>query len=175
MSITEEAKSQENPEGKEGFKHFGKLLTVCLIAGILIITGFIIFYIVNPESPHHTYAILNEDKHMELYPTNASVGEEIPFYVALGNYLEEDLIFTVKISKGDNTTFLSPYGSLNTEFNYTASNFILAHEKVWISNRLNISFYETGKHIIIAELYGITAELQELIYNVAFIRVNISD
>jgi uncharacterized membrane protein len=175
MSIKEEESTREDQEAKKGFKHFGKILTVCLIVGILIITGFIIYYAANPESPYHTYLILNEDKKMEAYPINGSVGEDISFYVALGNYLEEDLIFTIRISKGDNTTILSPYGSLNAEYNYTTANFILGHEKIWISNQLNISFYETGKRIIIAEIYGITADSREFIYNVVFLRVNVTN
>jgi len=175
MSTKEEISPSKDQEAKKGFKHFGKILTVCLIVGILVITGFIIYYAANPESPYHTYLILNEEKKMEAYPINASVGEDISFYVALGNYLEEDLIFTIRISKGDNTTILSPLGSLNANYNYTASNFILGHERIWISNQLNLSFYETGKHIIIAELYGITAESREFIYNVVFLRVNIEN
>ncbi len=174
MSIKEEVSSKEDQEAKKGFKHFGKILTVCLIVGILIITGFIIFYAINPENPYHVYTILNEDKRMEAYPINASVGEDIYFYVGLGNYLEENLIFTIRISKGDNTTILTPFGTLNGIYNYTAANFILSHERIWISNQLNMSFYETGKRIIIAELYGITAESKEFIYNVVFLRVNVT-
>ena len=147
MATEVEKKSQENIDEKKSFQHFGKLLTVCLIVAILIIAGFIIYYLYTPESPYHTYTILNEDKKMEAYPINASRGEDISFYLGLGNNLEEDLIFTIIISKGDNTTILSPYGTLNRDYNYTATNFILSHEKIWFSNQLNMSFYETGKKI----------------------------
>ncbi|TXT62534.1 MAG: hypothetical protein BAJALOKI1v1_910003 [Promethearchaeota archaeon] len=175
MSSKKVTSSQESEDVKKEFKHFGKILTVCLIAGIIIITGFTIYFLYTPESPYHTYTILNEDKRMELYPTNASRGQDISFYVGLGNYLEEDLLFTIRISKGDNTTILSPYGTLNGQYNYTATNFILGHEKLWFSDQLNLSFYETGSRIIIAELYGITLESNHFIYNVAFLRINVTE
>ena len=79
MSTEVKKKSAEARDDSKGFKHLGKLLTVCLIAGIVIITGFIIYYLYTPESPYHTYTILNEDKRMELYPTNASKGKIFRF------------------------------------------------------------------------------------------------
>ncbi|TKJ21156.1 MAG: hypothetical protein CEE43_10785 [Promethearchaeota archaeon Loki_b32] len=64
-------------------KHFEILLKVCLVIGIIIISGFIIYYIFTPEPGYVTLGILNEDRRAENYPTEASVNESVFFLLLL--------------------------------------------------------------------------------------------
>jgi len=157
---------------KESFEHFDKIITICLIAGILIISGFIIYYLVNPEPPFTTFLILNEDKKMENYPTNATIGENISFYVGIGNYLEREVTFNVNISKGDNNTILGPNGAVNAELNFSISNITLQHNEDWISEKLNISFYTGGNRTIIAQLFENTVS-GELFIDIIYLRIEV--
>lgn len=166
-------KSEYNKELKKSFQHFDKLLTVCLLIGILIISGFIIYYLLTPEPPFTTFTILNEDKKMENYPTNATVGESIYFYVEIGNYLEREATFGVNISKGDGDTILGSDGAKNAELNYTISNITLQHNDEWSSDQLNISFYIPGNRTIIAELFERSSSGFRFI-NILYLRINIT-
>ncbi|MFO7794904.1 MAG: DUF1616 domain-containing protein [Promethearchaeati archaeon] len=157
---------------KESFEHFDKIITICLIAGILIISGFIIYYVVNPEPPFTTVFILNEDKKMEDYPTNATIGENISFYVGIGNYLEREVTFNVNISKGDNNTILGLNGAVNAELNFSISNITLQHNEDWISEKLTISFYTGGNRTLIAQLFENTAS-GELFINIVYLRIEV--
>ncbi|TFF97225.1 MAG: DUF1616 domain-containing protein [Promethearchaeota archaeon] len=160
-------------ETTNGFKHLSKVVTICLIAGIIIVSGFIIYYIFTPEPPYHEFFILNGEKKAENYPTNATVGEEIYFYVGIRNYLEKDLTFNISIYKGDNETDLTEWGNLNAEMNITTTNITIKNGEEWVSPKLNITFYEPGKRIIIAELYEVKASENKFL-NIVYIRLNIT-
>ncbi len=154
-------------------KHLNVLITACLIAGILISSGFTIFYLVTPEPPFHTFTILNGEKKMENYPTEASLGENISFYLGIGNYLDRKALFFVNISKGDNKTILSNSGVEHAEENITIGNINLNNDEQWISNKMNISFYDSGLKIIIAELWEVISSTKVFL-NIIYIRVNIT-
>ena len=63
----------------EHIKSFQKILTVCLLGGIILLSGLILFYILNPEPGYFNIGILNSEKQAEQYPTTAKVREKIVF------------------------------------------------------------------------------------------------
>ena len=159
---------------KKSYAYFSKIVTFSLILGILVVSGFIIYLIIQPEPPYQTFSILNEEQRMEDYPTNATRGESIYFYVGVGNYLGKDLSFRVKILKGNSSTILNETGSYYAKLNYTTPDISLSNNEEWISTQLNISFYTIGERIIIAELYKITS-LDEIFLDILWLRINITN
>ncbi|MFW9820530.1 MAG: DUF1616 domain-containing protein, partial [Candidatus Thorarchaeota archaeon] len=129
---------------KKQFKGFEKVLTFLLIVGILFISSFIVYVILTPEPGYITMGILNSDKKAEDYPTNANVGENITFYVTVGNYLNRDFSFRVEILKGNNETKIGASGSSNATALMNSSTIALLHGENWISNAFNVSFSQPG-------------------------------
>ena len=84
---------------KSSLKEFDTLLKICLIIGIIVISGFIIYHALKPEPGFVTFGLLNENQEAENYPTEASINESISFYLTVDNYLERDFAFNVKIKK----------------------------------------------------------------------------
>jgi uncharacterized membrane protein len=158
---------------KASLKEFDTLLKICLIIGIIVISGFIIYHAFKPEPGFVTFGILNENQKAENYPTEASINESISFYLTVDNHLERDFTFNVKIKKGDNNTVLSSSGSNGTlAFMINGS---LKHKEIWKSNKLNISFSQVGaNHIIIAELWQNFESKPEEFYNILWLRLNIT-
>ena len=160
---------------EESQRALGKIVKISLILGILVVSGFIIYYVLNPEPGYVTFGLLNEDKKAEDYPTTAAINEDIYFYVTVGNYLREEFTFHLKILRGDNETELSSSGSEGAELNFTTKERTLEHQEEWISDKYSISFSDTGEnHIIIVELYQITDEDKEEFYNILFLRINVT-
>ena len=106
-------KKNEKKDLTTNNKHFEKLLKICLIIGIVIVSGFIIYYILTPESGYATLGILNEEQKAENYPTEAMVNETIYFYVTVENQMEREFSFRIEILKGDNNTIVNSSGSIN--------------------------------------------------------------
>ena len=159
---------------KESNRQFEVLLKICLIIGILIVSGFIVYYILTPEPGYVTFGILNEDKKAENYPTKANVNETIPFYLSVGNYLKRDFSFQVRVKNGNNETYMSSIGS-NGTFEFTIGNITLDHKGNWTSEQLNISFSQLGDNQkIIAELWQIKNNKVEF-YNILWIRLNVTN
>ncbi len=153
--------------------HLDKLLKICLIIGIVIVSSFIIYYLLNPEPGNVTFGILNKDKEAENYQEVASVNETISFYLSVGNNLDREFKFKFKIKKGDNNTVMSSSGS-NGSLYLTLGNFTLPHNTNKLYGEYNISFSETGvNQIIIAELWQIKNEVEEF-FNIMFLRLNIT-
>jgi len=168
-------KNEEKINLKKSYKQFGILLKISLIIGIVIVSGFIIYYILTPESGYVTLGILNEDKRAENYPTEATANESISFYVTVGNYLNRDFTFQIKIKKGNNNTVKSPSIPSNGTLDFTIGNFTLNHNNNWISVKLNVSFSELGENqIIIAELWQIKNDIEEY-YNILWLQLNITN
>ncbi|MHA2473211.1 MAG: DUF1616 domain-containing protein [Promethearchaeota archaeon] len=136
-------------------QQFEILLTICLISGIVIISGFIIYHILTPEPGYITIGILNENQEAENYPTEASINETVSFYLTVENYLEKSFEFNFQIKKGTNETIRSSAGS-NGTLQYMIND-TLNHNEAWMSEKLNISFSQIGENqVIIAELWQIT-------------------
>ncbi len=167
-------KSNEKINLKISNKQFEIILKICLIIGIIIISGFIFYYIFTPEPGYVTFGILNENQKAEDYPTEATVNESVFFYVTIDNYLNKEFTFRIKIKKGDSNTVLSSIGS-NGTLNSIIGNFTLKYNENWISEKLNVSFSEVGAYqIIITELWQITNDDEEKFYNILWLRLNIT-
>jgi len=173
--MSESVKSEENRDLELSKQTFDKILKICLIAGIIFVSGFIIYYILNPEPGYVTFGLLNSEQKAENYPTNASVNEEIEFYVLVENHLGGDFTFRLKIKKGDNQTIMSPDSETrNAELNHTTDPIFLVNEQRWISN-FTVSFLTIGANqTIIVELWQITNSIDEKFYDVLWLRLNIT-
>ncbi|MFW9880417.1 MAG: DUF1616 domain-containing protein [Candidatus Thorarchaeota archaeon] len=166
-------KNEDSKDSKISNKHFEKLLKICLIIGIIVISGFIIYLILTPEPGFITFGILNENQEAEGFPTEASINETISFFLTVENGLDRDFTFRFKIKKGNSTTDLSSTGSNGTLY-LTEGNFTLIPNEFQIYGEYNISFSEVGENqIIIAELWQIKSEIEEY-FDILFIRLNIT-
>ena len=157
-------------------KQFEKIVITSLIIGIIIVTGFIIYYLLTPEPGFVVFGLLNNQKKAENYPTEAKVGDNISFYVSVENYLNKDFTFRVEILKGDNNTILSSTEpAKNATSYYNTTQITLKHSETWISEMLNVTFYQTGiNQPIIAELWELTDSYEERFYNNLWLRLNIT-
>ena len=154
-------------------KQFEKLLTVCLLFGIIVVGVFIIYYIATPEEGFVLFGILNEDQKAENYRTDAVVGENISFFMSVENYLDRDFTFKINVLKGDNNTVLNATGG-NGVLNFTTSEVTLKHGETWMSDNSSISFWEVGEnHIIIFELWEVSLP-SDKIYTILWLRLNIT-
>ncbi|MFX1385748.1 MAG: DUF1616 domain-containing protein [Promethearchaeota archaeon] len=173
--MNEILKKNENKDLKISNKHFDKLLKICLIIGIIVVSGFIIYFVVTPELGYVAFGILNENKEAENYPTEAVVNETIPFYLTVGNYLDRDFRFRFKILKGNNETILSSSGSKNASLYLTNGNFTLKPNEFKTYGEFNITFSEIGEdQIIITELWQIKHEIEEF-YLILYLKLNITN
>lgn len=156
-------------------KHFEKLLKICLIIGILVVSGFIVFFILTPEPGFVRFGILNENQEAQSFPTEATVNETISFYLTVDNFLNRDFKFQIKIKKGNSYTIKSLTAPSNGTLDFSLGNFTLSHNGNWISEKLNVSFSEVGEsQIIIAELWQIINEIEEY-NNVLWLQLNITN
>ena len=160
---------------KKKYKEFDKILKILLIIGIIIISGFIIYAVLTPKPGYCYLGILNFEKKAENYPTNATVDDDITFYVSVGNYLNRDFSFHIEILKGNNDTILGSSPSLNATSFVNSSTITLPHSVDWISSAFNVSFSQVGTNqIIIAELWEIPSVGIRRFYDVVFLRLNIT-
>jgi uncharacterized membrane protein len=172
--MNETTKKDKKDNLKKSYKQFEILLKISLIIGIIIVSGFIIYYLVTPEPGYVTLGILNEDKKAEDYPTNATANETISFYVTIGNYLNRDFSFQVQVKKGNEDTLMAPNVPSNGSLDFIIGNFTLNDKEDWISEQLNISFSEQGENqIIIAELWQLK-NTKENFYDKVWLRLNIT-
>jgi len=155
-------------------KHFENLLRISLIIGIIVIAGFIIYYIFTPEPGFVSIGILNSEKKAENYPTNATVGQNISFYVTVENQMNREFSFRVEILKGDTETNLSSSFSTNATSYFNTTKIILLDNQFWMSEMLNISFSQPGANQkIIVELWEIKNSGIEKFFNNLHLRLNI--
>ena len=163
----------ENRSNRQSKKQFDLLLKICLIIGIIVVSGFIIYYVFTPEPGYVTFGILNENQEAENYPTEASINESISFYLTVENNLATEFSFSIKIKNGNNNTILSSMGS-NGTLEYVVNN-TLNFSNLWISNKLNVSFSQLGTNqIIIAELWQIGNNELEKFFDMLWLRLNIT-
>jgi len=171
--MNEITKKKEKNDIKISNKHFNQLVKISLIIGIIIISGFIVYYLLNPEPGYVTFGILNENQKAENYQTEASINETISFYLTVGNYLDREFMFRFKIKKGNNYTVLSSTGSNGTLYQ-TIGNYTLNPKEFQIYGEYNVSFSEEGENqIIIAELWQIKHDIEEL-FIMHYLRLNIT-
>ncbi len=168
-------KKDSSKEEQDGNSHsFQKLVTVCLLGGIIILSGLTIFYVLNPEPGYFNVGILNSEKKAQQYPTRAKVREKIEFYVTVENELKRDFTFQIRVLLGDANTELTSNGSQNARLRYTVGNITLANGQKWISNKLWVSFYQAGKdQKIIIELWEVTSNNQMVFQDILWLRLDI--
>ena len=155
---------------------FERILKISLIMGIVIISGFIVYFLFLPKQGYISFGLLNENKKAEDYPTEALVKDDIYFYVTVENHFGRDFAFYLKISKGDNDTKLSPSGSDKADLNKTTSKVTLKNNEEWTSKRLKISFLDIGSNqIIIVELWQVKENNQEEFWDILWLRLNITN
>lgn len=160
---------------KKNYQEFNKILTVLLIIGIIIISGFILYAVLTPEPGYITYGLLNSDRKAENYPKNATVGENVTFYVSVGNYLNRDFSFRIEILTGDSETILEPTGSINATSYLNSTAIFLVHGESWISDAFNVSFSQTGDNqTIIAEIWETDIGPNDKFWEIAYMRLNIT-
>ena len=158
---------------RQSKKQFDLLLKICLIIGIIVVSGFIIYYVFTPEPGYVTFGILNENQEAENYPIEASINDSVSFYLTVENKLATKFSFSIKIKKGNNNTILSSMGS-NGTLEYVVNN-TLNYSNIWISNKLNVSFSQLGANqIIIAELWQIGRNEIEKFFDILWLRLNIT-
>ncbi|MFX1503343.1 MAG: DUF1616 domain-containing protein [Promethearchaeota archaeon] len=173
--MNEIKKGNERTDLEISNKQFEIILKFCLIAGIIIVSGFIIYYILTPEPGYTTFGILNEDQKAENYPTEASVNETIYFYVTVENHLNREFSFRIEILKGNNQTIVNSSGSINALSYYNTTKTSLMNNQFWISNKLNISFSQPGANQrLIVELWEVKDEI-EVYNNILYLWLNITN
>ena len=178
--MSEKKKSVEKLGQKQSNKELGKLIRIILLLGIIVVSGFIIYYILNPEPGFVSFGILNEDEKAENYPTEASVGEEVEFYITVGNFLTENLLekeltFRLRVYKGDEDTKLKSTGVEDADFDFKTKQRTLEYNEEWTSKKMSVDFSEVGEdQILIVELYQITDDDKEEFNNILWIRLNIT-
>lgn len=173
--MSENTKKNEKRDLKNSNKHFEKLLKICLIIGIIVVSGFIIYYILTPEPGFVAYGILNENQEAGNYPTEAAANETISFYLTVENRLDREFMFGFKIKKGNVDTLLSSNNPSNGTLYQTIGNFSLSPNEIQIYGEYNISFTEVGEEqIIIAELWQIKHEIEEF-FIIHYLRLNITN
>jgi uncharacterized membrane protein len=157
LKIRSEGTTLDRKESnRQSKKQFDFLLKVCLIIGIIVVSGFILYYIFTPESGYVTLGILNSEKKAENYPINASVGQNVSFYVTIDNQMKREFSFRVETLKGDNNTIVTSSGSINATSYFNTTKITLLHNQFWISEMLNVSFSQSGAgQRIIVELWEI--------------------
>ncbi len=162
--------ADEKLSNRQSKKQFNILLKVCLVIGIIVVSGFIIYYILTPEPGYVTLGILNSEKKAENYPINATVGQNVSFYVTIDNQMNREFSFRVETLKGENYTILTPSGSINATSYFNTTKITLSHNQFWISEVLNVSFYLQGANqTIIVEIWEIPSSGMEKYFDMVYL------
>ncbi|MBN1801194.1 MAG: DUF1616 domain-containing protein [Candidatus Lokiarchaeota archaeon] len=161
-------------------KSFGKVLTVCLLIGIITVFGFIIYYLTTPEEGFIVFAVLNEEEELGNYPTKALVDENLTFYLYMENHLGYDLKFRIKYGACNNDTWIDPttLGCSNTTLAHTTGNYTIHSSHKWGPMPVNVSFSEAGNdQMVLFEIWKIFSDEHEeflFVENGFFLRINLN-
>ncbi len=150
------SEDSENFDWKSGLT-LEKITKIILIAGIIVISGAMIYTFTKTEEPDLLFFILNENQELKDYQTNSTVGENVSVYAMIENHLGKTEDFSVRVYRGNSniSTNVSIGVSENINatylFNYT---YTLENEQTKISDMINVTFYESGPdQKIILELW----------------------
>ncbi len=172
--MSTKAPKQDDIELKQSKKTFGKIVKISLILGIIAVSGLIIYYILNPEPGYVDFGILNSNKKAEDYPTEVVANESVDFYVTVGNYLNREFKFCVKVLKGDNDTEIEDSGAKDAHLDFKTKEKTLKTGENLISDELSISFEKVGEgQILIVELWEITEDKEEF-NNILYLRLEVT-
>ncbi len=173
--MSERKKKEVDVDLLKSTKRFENIVRVCILAGIIVVSGFIIYYVLLPQQSYVTFGLLNANEEAENYQTQARVGEDIDFYATVNNYLGSDFTFRLKIYKGDNNTVLTSSGSNNAVLNKTSAKVTIVNNQKWKSEKQTISFFQIGSNqTIIVELWQYTDATTEQFYDILWQRLNIT-
>jgi len=154
---------------------FDKLLKILLIIGIVVISGFILFYVLKPAPGFISFGVLNSEMKLDDYPTELSVEENASIYVFVENHLNREFAFRLEILKGNNETIKSSLGSENAASYLNVTNVNIDQGIRWTSEMLNVSFEVPGVNSsIIIELWEIKLDLKEAFYDILWLNLNVT-
>ncbi len=167
------SEDSENFDWKSGLT-LEKITKIVLIAGIIVISGAMIYTFTKPEEQDVLFFILNENQELKDFQTNSTVGENVSVYVLIENHLGYTEDFAVRVYRGNSniSTNISIGVSENVNAVYLYNHtYTLENEKSMISDMINVSFYETGlNQSIIIELWINTENGWEYIPNYILIQ-----
>jgi len=176
-TLSTKSKIDKKAELTEQFKQFQKILKVLLLFGIIIVSGFIIYYVwyfnFSHEEDYVGFGILNHNEEAEDYPTVAYANQSVKFYVTVENQLSREFTFKVKVYRGDAQTELSSDGSENAYHLYSTDKETLKPKRDWMSDKLSVSFPKNGTNQqIIVELLEYTIDDRDF-YDILWLRLDI--
>ena len=167
------SEDNENFDWKSGLT-LDKITKIVLIAGIIVISGAMIYTFTKPEEPDLLFFLLNENQEMKDYQTNSTVGENVSVYAFIENHLGNTENFSLRVYRGNaNISINASIGvSENVNavylFNYS---YTIENEQSIISDMINVPFYEAGlNQTILLELWIKTDNGWEYIPNYILIQ-----
>ena len=171
------SKIEKKAELELQFKQFQKILKILLLFGIIIVSGFIIYYVwyfnFSQEEDYVGFGVLNRRKEAENYPTVAYNNQPVEFYITVENQLSRDFTFKIRVYRGDNQTKLSSDGSENAHYLYSTDKETLKPRKDWMSEKLSVTFTVNGTNqIIIVELWEYSIDERDF-YDILWLRLDI--
>lgn len=147
-----------------------------LISAIIILIPFIIYTSTRTDEPYLLFGVLNENKEMGNYPTNASVGETLTFYTIVEDHGYKNTMVQIRMLTGKNTSvILGPNGSQNGILIQT-QNMTLNDEDRVISEKFEVSFSEktnSSEHEIVVFELWINENNEWEYYDILFIRIDV--
>ncbi len=167
-------KNSHNNSNQER-KNLVKITKIILLIGIILTSCFIIYEIIKVEPGYYTYGLLNSEGYAQDYPTQIKINENVTLYTTVGNFLNEDLTFSIHILKGNYSTWINSESGSNGTLIRKFPNITLQHGNEWISDAQNISFSNTGQNrTIIFELWKIENNL-EIYLDILTITLNVTE
>ena len=94
------SEDSENFDWKSGLT-LEKITKIVLIAGIIVISGAMIYTFTKPEEPDLLFFLLNENQEMKDFQTNSTVGENVSVYTFIENQLGQTENFSVRVYRGN--------------------------------------------------------------------------
>jgi hypothetical protein len=165
-------------ETKDKGIDFHRVTRVLLILGLIGVSSAMLYSLLNPEKePDVIFILLNEDKQMKDYPTQANVDAAIILCAYVENMLGDGAEFSLRVYTGANITLDEYIGVIN---NANASlqqtiDFNLKHNSEWISEPISSSFSQKGENYeIIMELWQkINGEWQYMPRYILILRIQV--
>ena len=179
------SKNNKTPrKPKEGdrssfFSHLDldKVVKIVLIASIIIVSIGIVSFLNRPKEQYAIFMVLNEDKRLGDYPTNASVQENVSLHTYVESHYSEETEFMVRVYKGNNdTTITSENGTTNAQWFRNITVEPLSENENWTSQIINVSFDIMGENqTILFELWkkNLQGEWHYVPNQVLFVRIDV--
>lgn len=168
-------KATKSTELEKDNKYFDKLVTLLLLIGIIVISGFLLYSILNPEPGDVSFGILNSEKEAGNYPTSVELGNNISFFLTVNNYFNREFSFRIELLISNDTVITLPSNRLYARSILNTSTLTLHRYSNWVSNRFDVSFTEPGDNqTIIAELWEINDDFPGKFFTSLYLRLNVT-